>query len=82
MWVARIETSAIPVGSSPTDRVERGTFCWGAEAIAEAIERRVRKTYWLLENGQLPARKVGRHWVASRERLIAYCSGGEAEPQP
>ena len=57
------------------------TFCWGAVAIAEAIERPVRETYWLLENGKLPARRVGRKWVASRERLIAHCSGGEAEPR-
>jgi len=53
-------------------------LCWGAKAIADAIERSERVTFYLLENGLLPARKVGGKWCASRARLLAYCSGDDA----
>jgi hypothetical protein len=56
---------------SPSD------LCWGASAIAETINRSVRQTFWLLENGLLPAKKVGRVWCASRARLIAHCTGDD-----
>ena len=42
---------------------------WGAEAIAREINRPVRTAFYLLENGQLPARKCGGRWCASREAL-------------
>jgi hypothetical protein len=49
---------------------------WGAEAIGHAIGLPLRKTFWLLENQKLPARKIGNKWVASRARLIAFCTAG------
>ena len=42
---------------------------WGAEAIAEQINRPVRTTFYLLETRQLPAKKCGGRWCASREAL-------------
>jgi hypothetical protein len=45
---------------------------WGVPAIAPVINRTRRQTYRLLENKQIPARKVGDHWVASRKRLLAF----------
>jgi len=42
---------------------------WGAQEIARAIRRPVRQTFHLLENGQLPAKKCGGKWCASREGL-------------
>jgi hypothetical protein len=32
----------------------------------------------MLENGLLPARKVGGRWVASRKKLLAAVTGDEA----
>jgi hypothetical protein len=51
---------------------------WNAGPIGEVIGKNERATYWLLENGRLPAKKVGRNWVASRKKLLAHLSTGEA----
>ena len=45
---------------------------WGAKAIGELIQKPARQTFYLLENGALPARKVGSQWVASRSKLRAH----------
>ncbi len=50
---------------------------WGAGAIGRAIGRSPRSTFHLLENGHLPAKKVGRLWSASRRRLLAHLAGEE-----
>ena len=42
---------------------------WGAEDIGRVINRSKRQTVHLLENGRLPAKKVGRLWAANRGRL-------------
>jgi hypothetical protein len=42
---------------------------WGAAAIAEVINRTPRQVLHLLENRQLPARKIGGRWCASRTAL-------------
>lgn len=43
---------------------------WGAREIAKCINLKTTKqAFRLLEAGQLPARKVGRSWVASRAKL-------------
>jgi hypothetical protein len=44
---------------------------WGAAAIGEAIGKSTRMAFYLLEHGLIPGRKVGKQWVASRERLLA-----------
>ena len=55
-----------------------GDLLWGAKAIAAAVERSERITFYLLETGAIPAQKVGGRWCASRARLLAYCSGDNA----
>jgi hypothetical protein len=42
---------------------------WGVRSIAHEIARNPRQTFHLLENGRLPARKVGGRWCASRSGL-------------
>ena len=51
---------------------------WGVDEIAIVVGRTRRVTQWLLQNGELPGRKVGGRWVASRRRLRAFLAGDEA----
>jgi hypothetical protein len=48
---------------------------WGAEAIGKAIGRPPRATFYLLESGAIPGRKVGSKWVASRRKLLEALFG-------
>lgn len=48
---------------------------WGAESIAEALGRTRRSTFHLLEKGEIPAKKVGGRWVASRDALRKHFEG-------
>lgn len=45
---------------------------WGAEEIGKVIGRTPRATYDILENKQLPAKKVHGRWVISRQKLIDF----------
>lgn len=45
---------------------------WGASAIARVIGRTDRQTFHMLQNGQLPAKKIGDRWVAERGQLISF----------
>jgi hypothetical protein len=45
---------------------------WEVSQIAKVIGRTERQTFRLLETGQLPAKKIGGRWVASRAKLIAH----------
>ena len=47
---------------------------WGAKAIGEVIGKNRRQTFWLLQNGLLPARKVGSLWVSDRRVLLNFLS--------
>lgn len=46
-------------------------LCWGAEEISKEIGRTVPATFHLLSAGELPAKKVGGRWCASRQKLRA-----------
>jgi hypothetical protein len=59
------------------DSASSSDLCWGARAIADVIERSERITFYMLESGALPARKVGGRWVASKARLLAHCRGDD-----
>jgi hypothetical protein len=50
---------------------------WGCAAIAAVIRRSERSVFHLLENGLLPAKKVGGRWVASRRKLLDALTGNE-----
>src|SRR5262249_31539285 len=50
---------------------------WGCNAIAAVIRRSERSAFHLLENGFLPAKKVGGRWVASRRRLLDALTGDD-----
>jgi len=50
---------------------------WGAEAIGQVINLPPSKTYWALEQGYLPGRKVGKKWVSTKRQLIAAVTGRE-----
>jgi hypothetical protein len=47
----------------------RSDLVWGGQGIAEEINRTTRQAFHMLENGLLPARKVGGVWCASRTAL-------------
>jgi hypothetical protein len=67
----------ITISRKPEDDAN-GDIIWGATEIAKVISRSERSTFYLLERGTLPARKVGRLWSASRATLLAYCAGEPA----
>lgn len=49
---------------------------WGAAAIGAVINRTPKQTFHLLESKQLPARKSGGKWVASRRLLREHFEAG------
>lgn len=51
---------------------------WGAGAIAELIGRTPRATFHMLDNGELPAKKVGSRWVAEKGELVRFFRGAAA----
>jgi hypothetical protein len=51
---------------------------WGGEDIGRAINRTARQAFHLLENGYLPAKKVGGLWCASRAALRRALTGEAA----
>lgn len=52
---------------------------WGAAAIGKEINASPRQTFYLLQKGLIPARKVGDQWVASREELRRHFSTSRTE---
>ncbi len=42
---------------------------WGAQDIARFIGKTRQATYHMLEKGDLPGKKIGNQWVASRKAL-------------
>jgi len=57
-----------------TDKIEKPL--WGARAIAEFIGRTERQAFRLLEEGHIPAQKIGNAWVADKGRLRQVLGGG------
>lgn len=52
-----------------TEQPESLDLAWGAREIARLIGKTPRATFHLLENGQIPAKKIGHQWVASKSAL-------------
>ncbi len=60
-------------GSPADDPTSLGSdLIWGVAGIAAAINRSPRQCFHMLENGRLPARKVGGRWCASRAGLQKF----------
>jgi hypothetical protein len=55
---------------------------WGAENIAKILGAPLRKTYSLLENELVPARKVGKNWVSTAGELEDFLLGRTTIAQP
>ncbi len=51
---------------------------WEVRNIAKVIGRAERQVFYMLKEGQLPARKIGGRWVASRRKLLAAVLGEAA----
>jgi len=57
----------------------------GAQAIADYIGLDVRKCFYALERGHVPAIKEGSQWVTTRSRLRAHYNGNvdrASSPEP
>jgi hypothetical protein len=48
---------------------------FGAQAIADELGIEIRKAFYLLERGHIPAVKTGRTWTTTRTRLRAHFEG-------
>jgi hypothetical protein len=48
---------------------------YGGGPISRAIDRTPRQTYWALEQGHLPATKLGRLWVTTPRRIRDWLNG-------
>lgn len=64
---------AMPVANSVAPTTE-DDLVWGGDAIAREIKKTRTQTYYLLEKGLLPARKVGIQWVATKGNLRRFFS--------
>ncbi|PWJ79793.1 excisionase family DNA binding protein [Pseudaminobacter salicylatoxidans] len=51
---------------------------WGAGAIADELGCDRRRAFYLLEKGEIPAKKVGGKWVVRRDELHAFFLKGDA----
>ena len=45
---------------------------WGAANIAQEVNLDTRQTFYALERGSIPAKKIGRKWVAERSKLRKF----------
>ncbi|HTV44842.1 MAG TPA: hypothetical protein VMF05_05965 [Stellaceae bacterium] len=62
--------------TTPIDDTKSGTIgsdlLWGAEAIGREIKLPIKKVFYHLEKGNLPAKKIGGLWVMSRKAFQAH----------
>ena len=54
-------------------------FLHGAQNIANFLGVPIRRAYYMLENGQIPAARIGDKWSARRSRLLEHYEACEAE---
>jgi hypothetical protein len=66
------ETPSPPGWRGGAPLANNDDLIWGCPAIAAEILKSVRQTYYLLEHGLIPARKIGSRWIASRAELRAF----------
>ena len=80
---ASVPTStASPIFDATTERNTsaklslKDDVLFGAQAIADELGLELRKTFYLLERGYLPATKCGATWTSTRSRLRRFFDGG------
>jgi hypothetical protein len=56
-------------------KIQNDTPIWGAARIAREVGLDRAQAYHLLSRGLLPARRVGRRWVTTRDRLRQALTG-------
>lgn len=61
--------------TSPASISEPADAVWGAAAIGEVVGLSARMAFYRLSRGEIPGRKVGSSWVASRKRLTEWLAG-------
>jgi len=61
-----------------SDKASNLDVIWGTRAIAQAINRTERQTYYLLETGALPGTKIGGTWTTTWTRLRSLFAGKAA----
>lgn len=66
-----IESTAasVPVERPSASKEQLLELIWGAERIAAELNVTKRRAFYLLELGEIPARKVGGRWCVSRAAL-------------
>lgn len=66
----RTASSGVPSIAPSTEDI-----VWEVGNIAAVIGRSERQTFYLLNSGSLPGKKVGGRWVASRRKLLEAVLG-------
>jgi len=63
---------------TPTEPELKDEILWGASAIAKEIGRGERATFYMLERGELDARKICGRWVTTRSNLRRQLTGEQS----
>ncbi len=58
------------MGKIMSEAARNPEIFWGAKAIGAFLGKGPRATFHLLEQGKIPAKKLGRQWVATRRQLL------------
>ncbi|TBC42722.1 hypothetical protein [Rhizobium ruizarguesonis] len=58
-----------------TETELKDDILWGASAIAKEIGRGERTTFYMLERGELAAKKVCGRWVTTKRKLRRQLTG-------
>jgi len=59
------------------ESTEPSDALWGVSAVARAIDRNERQTYYLLQNKRIRAKKVGAIWFSTRIWVREFFSSEE-----
>jgi hypothetical protein len=69
---AEIEKLGVPVGKAQDTDTIGTDLLKGVKAIARFIDEPERRVYYLLDQGLIPAGKLGSVWIASKLKLREY----------
>mgnify|MGYP007051651346 CR=1 FL=1 len=64
--------------SAPSVAPSTEDIVWEVAEIAKVIGRSERQTFYLLNTGRLPGKKIGGRWVASKRKLLEAVLGDAA----